>query len=697
VVGKTVARRAHAPEAEVNELYNVLLDDPTNVEKATQPAVGVLFAAFEKFLTGIWKTTMGSVIDGGTLAKLEVASAMCSSSDREQHFAIAVRQLAPQNQRALRAVVDLLAELLAGMANDGNKGLLTAVFAEMLIEDYDPRDSIPLLEQLLQSGILQEQDAAKRQKSLDSSSPVSARTTHTHTGSISSKAASFSKRLGFGSLRKELSKSDMFSSGSLRRKTVDDGRPAANTIFNDESKDYSASIQRTPQDQRKYEASNMDRTENSFMLDPIAVSPFVTNINPFNSPSSPRKARPLSTTPIIPDVALSPRSRSPHKSQRPQSLYSATTTERSPPKYELDLSMQAPPVPSKFNTTSIDAFATLRGRPQQLDRVNVDEYDLRPDALDTSDFSTPAKPNTKKAPSPGLRGVLCERSPSVNTTAQPSPPVRYIANPSGSPVKKLRIKSPQKMQHKSEAKPTSIEATEGSSQDELASLTLLLIVLAQKQESPELASIANRLRALQGALSNSTTESPAHKVGESIANTNVVASTLTERKIAQLEKQLSQADSENTALYDRTNKELMGVFDQVRNGNGVHELRRRLANEMEEAKKWREEAKRATRENEILRTNLPDGGPSEMGSGKLDGMLKLEPVVNDGYAAYFAKDVIQVKIKQEEEESKSYDDDDDYDHDLVRAKENQPPVPRSQKSMSIMGRGRPRALARDGN
>lgn len=662
VIAKAVARRALAPEAEVNELYNVLLDDSTNVEKAAQAAVGVLFAAFEKFLTGIWKTKMGSVIDGATLAKLEVASAMCSNSDREQHFAIAIRQLAPQNQRALRAVIDLLAELLTRMANDGDKGLLTAVFAEMLVEDCDPRDSIPLLEQLLRSGTLQEQDAAGRQKGLDSSSPVSARTTHTHSGSITSKAASFSKRLGFGSLRKELSKNDMFSSGSIRRKTVDDGRPAANTIFSDDNKDCPLSTQRTPQDQRKYDARNMDRTEDAYTLDPIAVSPFVTNINPFNSPLSPRKARPLSTTAIVPGVPLSPKTQSPKKSQRPQSLYSAATTERSPPKYDLDLSIRAPSVPSKSNTTPIDAFATIRGRPQQLDQANVD-------TVNTIDLSGPEKSNQKEAPSPGLRGVLCERSTSVNITAQPSSPVRYIADASGSPIKKLRIKSPQKMQHKAEVKPTGIEKSDNSSQDELASLTLLLTVLAQKQESSELASIASRLRTLQGALSeNSTIKGPTHKVGEPTANTNAVALTIAERKISQLEKQLSQADSENTALYDRTNKELMGVFDQVRNGDGVNELRRRLAEEMEEAKKWREEAKRLKRENAALRSYLPDGDTRETGTEKLEGMLKPAPAVNNDYTAYSAKDAIQVKVKQEEEENVSYDDDDNDDHDLARAK-----------------------------
>jgi len=355
-----------------------------------------------------------------------------------------------------------------------------------------------------------------------------------------------------------------------------------------------------------------------------------------------------------------------------------------------------PAVPSQNNKKALGADVTIRERSHQLDPSSADKYNLRLESAKTPDLSTPAKHKAKKSPSPGIRGVLCERDNPVNILAQPSSPVKYVLDTSRSSGKKLRIKSPRKIQHNAAADFTAVKDNRGSPQDELASLTLLLTVLAQKEESPELASIADRLRTLQSAFETSTIETSPLRIGEAFANDHVSASAVSERKINQLQKQLAQAESENTALYARTNKELMNVFEQVRNGSGVDELRRSVVQEMEEAKKWREEAKKLKRENLLLRTRLQLDGTEELAEEKLECMLKLEPIVDDDYATYFTEDASKIKVKHDEEENKSYDDDDNDDHDLGRAKENLPPVLRSQKSMSIMSRGRPRALVRNG-
>ena len=57
--------------------------------------------------------------------------------------------MSPQNARALAAVIRLLSELLEASGNDGDRGALTAAFAEVLTEEGDPMQHISLLDRLV--------------------------------------------------------------------------------------------------------------------------------------------------------------------------------------------------------------------------------------------------------------------------------------------------------------------------------------------------------------------------------------------------------------------------------------------------------------------------------------------------------------------------------------------------------------------
>ena len=55
VVGKILRNRATANELAVNDIYNMLLEDPTRINLAAEASVDVLFSAFEMFLRRAWR------------------------------------------------------------------------------------------------------------------------------------------------------------------------------------------------------------------------------------------------------------------------------------------------------------------------------------------------------------------------------------------------------------------------------------------------------------------------------------------------------------------------------------------------------------------------------------------------------------------------------------------------------------------
>lgn len=47
------------------------VEDPLKIQAAAEVSVDVLFAAFEKFITGVWKEQMGPVIAAQTLTEIQ--------------------------------------------------------------------------------------------------------------------------------------------------------------------------------------------------------------------------------------------------------------------------------------------------------------------------------------------------------------------------------------------------------------------------------------------------------------------------------------------------------------------------------------------------------------------------------------------------------------------------------------------------
>lgn len=149
IVGKIVQARSRANELSVNELYNSLLEDPNMMVVAAQSSIDVLFAAFEKFLKVAWKEQCGPIISLFALRSIQAKAESLFPVDFERYFKQTFHLMSLQNQRALRGFVKLLADLLDGTGNDGDRGMLTAAFVEILVPEGDPYTFVSLLDRFV--------------------------------------------------------------------------------------------------------------------------------------------------------------------------------------------------------------------------------------------------------------------------------------------------------------------------------------------------------------------------------------------------------------------------------------------------------------------------------------------------------------------------------------------------------------------
>lgn len=212
IVGRTLRGRAGADEVAVNELYNILLEDAARIQAAAEVSVDVLFMSFEKFMDTAWRDQIGPVIPSQNLRLVQSKFDALFPGDFEDFFQRLLGEMAPQNRRALTAMIKLLADLLDASGNDGDRGALTAAFAELLTQDGNPLEYISLLDRLVEDFERLFDDttpigASSEGTVANGSMSWSGRAQSVNTGSMTSNTSSFRKRFGFG-LSRENSKNE---------------------------------------------------------------------------------------------------------------------------------------------------------------------------------------------------------------------------------------------------------------------------------------------------------------------------------------------------------------------------------------------------------------------------------------------------------------------------------------------------------
>ena len=224
IVGKIVQARSRANELSVNELYNSLLEDPNMMVVAAQSSIDVLFASFEKFLKVAWKEHCGPIVTVTQLKDVQAKAESLFPVDFQKYFKDTFHHMSIQNQRALRGFVKLLAELLDGTGNDGDRGMLTAAFVEILVPEGEPYEFVSLLDRFVEDmeslfgEVVQVRDIQPPPAINGSTGSRHARSRSVNTSSLTSNTSSLRRKFGFSTLGRENSKSEQESKvGSVFR------------------------------------------------------------------------------------------------------------------------------------------------------------------------------------------------------------------------------------------------------------------------------------------------------------------------------------------------------------------------------------------------------------------------------------------------------------------------------------------------
>jgi hypothetical protein len=670
IVGRSVRARAVADELVVNELYNTLLENPANLELAGQSSVDVLFAVFEKFLSVAWKERMGPVLSHATLVSLQMRSDSMPPDEFEEFFKYTFDQFAPPNQRAFRAVINLLAELLDGTSNDGDRGILTAAFAEMLVPAGNANDFISLMDRLVQ-----DIDALFPAETPGFSTPnyssMDSKSRYAAAGSLNANT-SLRKRFGFGTSTRENSKSENESKvGSLwrslsknshgtdlqspsmskagpghlgRSNSIDAAarlspkrpssrdRPTVLGAFVFENASSNSSSNSTSNANGRSFVGNLGtigevpptagppRKKRRSSLSDLKTLQDADDV-PEWSPQTPRKADPslrhetrqISESPLTPSAAT-------------MALHKHTSSIPTPTRLGSPLRVERTDRKENSPAVGLDRPAHIRGKsvtmkPDVQDEVTIKSNSPTKKRSETvSGIPNPLNlPNSSAIPDlrPTTSAGLHERNGSGNAVklppSTPRSPTKASTPLTGSPPKKLRMQSPQKLRERLQTQQRDIDTASQALQHELSAIGHEL----NARSTPRLTTQSSAPSLITGGTGARTAEArvaaleklkatldtlSARTLG--ISNDVTTSLQVSEARCKHLDQLYRDVNAENEALYARFNEELEKVTSSARKGRANEEVERRLKTSEEELARLRKENARLKRENAGLKAQI---------------------------------------------------------------------------------------------
>lgn len=663
IVGRSLKMRTSADELAVNELYNSLLEDSNMMVLAAQAPVDVLFASFEKFLHNAWKEQIGHVLPYNTLQEIQSKAETLFPVDFDRYFKSTISSFAPQNQRAFKAIMTLLADLLDGTGNDGDRGILTAAFTEVLVTEGNPHDYIALIDRFVDDpDTYFGEPLEEAQKAADSAFNPHKRARSVNSASITSNTSSIRRKFGFGGLSRENSKSEQeskvasvwrtlskgarsdaspagsISKGSLHRSYSTDMPPPRPA-----SQDGSASLKSTLGEDLSFSglSSKIDLGLSTIGEHPsfIPKGPpkkkrrsSLSDLPNFDSPGqkspawSPQAARRPPVTQRYMDEKSLPNSPMPSTpsskggSGRFGSPPKETPRSRLPPSFRRE---NSPGVSKAYATSPEQRPRSSGSKPDEViitSRPTTGIPSLTPKPLSPQKRTSAIPSRTGLAERPGAGNIIKKPSPQPLDKSKPTTTTTTSASETGSPTKRLRMQSPQKLRERIQNEQSALSSAHASLQDELSRIGEELTAtpskigsvrsnghvrsksIASTSQSPTNMDLAQRVLRLEGQLQQSVDEHTAHLA--TLQNDISTSLTVAESKNKKLDELYREANGENEALYARFNDELNRILKAVKGGDGVEETRKQLKEYQEEAAKLKRENSRLKRENVGLRAQL---------------------------------------------------------------------------------------------
>ena len=624
VIGRVLRCRAVADELAINAIYNTLIENPFDQRAASEVSFEVLFVAFEKYLRMAWKDQMGQVMSLATLDALQDKALKMYPGDFADYVKMVFGEMAPQNRRAFIAIIKLLADLLDGCGNDGDRGALTAAFAELLVIDGQPHDYINLLDRMVEDQEKLFEDigpgAINGFGSGNGSvfgSVTGGRSNHSATGSITSNASSLRKRFADTLLRQNSNKDNdrpsVWRTLSKSSRSIATGEPMTSSSLSKVSLNRSRSIEspnrRPASRDRPTVMGAFDERPSSSQgpvnrLSTIGASPPPDEKDTTKSLKKKRRSSLSDLKSLMAQATLrgsSPSSPSPLRGLK----FNSSPRTPSPTKIPVAGGIMDRNRPAVYSTGSPNQKENLPlNSSSSRDVGNLTERPhniiSNPDVVVVKDlWSGGAKGHQKTASLssniPTLRGRTTSASRPSSSPGKPSP-------------QKLRLQSPAKLRERLQNEAKAINEAEASLQNELSKIGKEMAKLNASSGSPTRSSDIKKLVQAVAAL-----ESRIPEVIKDLNSRNDAVKAELEKsyqasefKVKGLDQLYKESSAENELLYEKFNAELGKIVRALR-GKGKEdkeELVAKVKDGSEETAKIKKENARLKRENLTLRTLL---------------------------------------------------------------------------------------------
>jgi hypothetical protein len=620
IVGKVLRSRGAADELAINAIYNTFIENPFDQRAASEVSFDVLFVAFEKYLRMAWKDQMGQVMSLTTLDALQEKALKMFPGDFADYVKMIFGEMAPQNRRAFIAIIKLLADLLDGCGNDGDRGALTAAFAQLLVIDGEPHDYINLLDRMVEDHERLFEDIGPGAISGFGNGSAfgsisGGRSNHSATGSLTSNASSLRKRFADTLLRQNSTKDNdrpsVWRTLSKSSRSVATGEPMTSSSLSKVSLNRSRSIESpnrrpisrdrptvlgafderpsssqgptnrlstigaSPPPDEKDAAKSLKKKRRSSLSDLKSLMAQATLGGSSPSLSSAGRTLKFNTSPRTPSPTKIPVAGGIIDRNRPAFYTSSPNQKENSP----------------LNSSASRNVGNLTERPQNIMST--------PDVVVIKDLWSGAAKGHQKTTSlssniPTLRG----RAPSAS---------RPTTSPGKTSPQKLRLQSPQKLRERLQNEAKAINEAEASLQNELSKIgeeMAKLNATTSPSRSTDLEKFSLAISALESRIPEIIKDLTARN--DAVKSDLEKSLQASEFKVKGLDQLYKESSAENELLYEKFNGEL-GKIVRALKGKGKEdkeELVSKIKEGSEETAKVKKENARLRRELLTVRTLL---------------------------------------------------------------------------------------------
>ncbi|KAK3943312.1 Rho guanine nucleotide exchange factor gef2, partial [Diplogelasinospora grovesii] len=623
-IGRALLNRSMVDETAINDLYNRLIESPFDLDASAELSAEVIFATFEKFVRRAWRDQMGPIMTTQALDALQARASRRVPGDFADFVRFLFGDMAPQNRRAFTALIKLLADLLDGCGNDGDRGALTLAFAELLVDDGSAPNYINLLDRLVEDcDRIFDDTSFGASTSLRGSaydSVNSAQPGHkSKTPSITSQTSSLRRKFGFDTLLRQNSRNDS-DRPSMWRSLSKHGRNPASGDSPSLSKASASSVNRSRSVDMGIQGPgvpNKLRRPGSRDRPPVAGA--FDDIQ--HRPTSSHR---LETIGDLPEVEVA-ESKSLKKKRRSslsdlKALMAAASLE-DPPLMPLRINKQqtaekfnsAPRIPSPSRIpVSPPSQAQLQ---QQVLRTSRQKENGDP-FQSSSGFQSPEAPKSSgrgHGKTLSTSQIPTLKPPSRIPTGSENSPTRPQTSPtkmSSSNNSKLRLQSPQKLRERLQVEKKAVDEVDASLKSELSRIAEDMARVNSalpRSATTDLRKLSAAVKALEERVPQVMQELQERQADMQ----REMEATLkaTEQKVKSIDQLYKEATAENELLYEKFNSEL-GKIVKALKGKGredKEELVAKLKESSEETARTKKENARLRREMVSLRTALKGG------------------------------------------------------------------------------------------